>query len=161
MGMFYPNVRATMMQISQAMVSGMVWTGAICLIFMIGLIAFFGGKLGGNFTFPLLHLSKGIRYGTFISHLQVLMVPFLVSAISIKMAIVLHTIALGCQDFFKLQSHRLAALVLAVISILAASLLFDNPLDLIHYLAKYGTFVLFPIFITLNLLLYFFVLPVK
>lgn len=156
MAMYFPQVRATLSQMSRAMVSGMVWTGSICIIVMIGLIAFFGGELGGNFTMPLLHLSKGIRFGTFISHLQVLMVPFLVSAISIKMAIVLHAISLGCQDFFKLQGYRLVAFILTMLSIIAASLVFDNPLDLIYYLTNYGTFVLFPTFVALNLLPCFF-----
>lgn len=157
MGMFFPYVKTTITQLSRAMVSGIVWTGAICLITLVGLIAFFGGKLGGDLTMPLLHLSKSIRYGTFISHLQVLLVPFLVSSVSIKMAIVLHVISLGFQDFFKLQTHRLAAFWLTIISILAASLLFDNPVDLFHYLTKYGTYVLFPTFVTLTILPYIYV----
>lgn len=157
MGMFYPNVKSTMIQLSKAMVNGMIWTGVIGLMVMIGLLAFFGGELGGNFTLPLLHLSKSIRYGTFISHLQILLVPFGVSVISIKMAIFLHAISLGCQDFFKLKNHRFVALILTFTSVIAASLLFDSPLDFIYYLTEYGVFILFPAFILLTLLPYFFV----
>lgn len=156
-GMFFPHVQAKITELSRAMVSGMVWTGGICLITLIGLVAFFGGKLGGDLTMPLLHLSKSIRYGTFISHMQVLLVPFLVSSISIKMAIVLHAISLGFQDLLKLQSHRMAALFFAIISIAAALMLFDNKADLSHYHTKYGTYVLFPAFVTLTILPYSFV----
>ena len=156
-GMFFPHVQAKITELSRAMVSGMVWTGGICLITLIGLVAFFGGKLGGDLTMPLLHLSKSIRYGTFISNMQVLLVPFLVSSISIKMAIVLHAISLGFQDLLKLQSHRMAALFFAIISIAAALMLFDNKADLSHYHTKYGTYVLFPAFVTLTILPYSFV----
>lgn len=82
MGIVFPLCSSTRSNLS--ILLGMFIVGILLLFTMIGLLAFFGGTRGGNIILPLLHLSKEIRYSMFISHLQVLMVPFLVLAIAIK-----------------------------------------------------------------------------
>lgn len=151
----FPHVQVRE-QIFRAILLGMFIVGILLLFTMIGLLAFFGGTRGGNIIFPLLHLSKEIRYSTFISHLQVLMVPFLVSAIAIKLAIFLHVASLGCQDLFRLKDYRLIALGLTVTSIVLASILFDNPIDLRIFIIRYFAHMAAPVLLILTLVPYWF-----
>lgn len=155
MGIVFPHVRLRD-RIFRAMLLGMFIIGIIFLVTMIGLLAFLGGARGGAIIFPLLHLSKEIRYGMFINHLQVLMVPFLVSAIAIKIAIFLHAAAVGCQDLFRLKSYRWFALGLTVARIVLASILFDNPIDLRNFIIRYFFHMAAPVLLILTLILYLF-----
>ncbi|UOF92277.1 spore germination protein [Fodinisporobacter ferrooxydans] len=154
-GIFLPHIQLQD-RIFRAIILGMLFNGIILFLITVGLLAFFGGSRGGNIIFPLLHLSKEIRYSTYLSHLQVLMVPFLVSVITIKLSVFLHAASLGCQDMFRLKGYRFIALGLTVFSIVVASVLFDNPIDLRKFIIRYFGHLAAPILLILTLCAYFF-----
>lgn len=160
LGTIYPYVQPAA-RVRRSMLYGTLMIGAIFTVTMISLTAYFGGTRGGNMTFPLLHLSKEIRYGIFLSHLQVIMVPFLVSVICIKQAIFVYTVSLGFRDLFRLKDYRPLSLFITVIYTLLASLLFNNASDLWQFMSQYLIYKAFPILLAVTGILYIAVLLTK